>query len=106
MTIDGQIRRAIEEQDQELKQKEKKELEELIELSREYASMLETPGWKRLYKEITERCNALSGRLLTVDSEKALFRIQGELLGLQSVLNIIDLASETAKEAQQELEGV
>ena len=106
MDIEGYIRETIEEQSKELKERNKAELEKIIQIGGEYAELKKCPGWIRLDKEISERLNSLSGRLLTVDSEKVLFRIQGEFLGIQSILNIIDLAIENSGEAQKELEGV
>ena len=105
MSIDGEI---IEEQvlqAEEQKKAMESELKRDIEVGVEYELMKRTLGWKRLEKAILERSSSLSSRLLTVNDEKALFRVQGELLGIQSVLNIVDTAMQIADEAKNILKG-
>lgn len=105
MNIDDQIQREIAEQEVESKQKLESELKEIIIAGDDYSKLQGNPGWQRLKEQIAERSNSLSGRLLTTDTEKALFRLQGEILGLQSILNIVEMAIENSEEAKKELEG-
>lgn len=75
-----------------------------VEILDDYISLTRTNGWKRLEREIQDRTNSLSRRLLTVDGERDLYRVQGELLGIQSILNLVDVAIENGRQAREILE--
>jgi hypothetical protein len=104
MVIGEDLKQAIAEQEIESRQAQKEALEKEIIVGDEYAALKKQPAYKRLEQAILERTAALSRRLLIVDSEKELFRLQGELLGVQGVLNIVDTAIENAKQIREELE--
>jgi len=81
------------------------EAEKLNAISTDYIEMRKTSGWQRFEKELLDRSASLSKRFCTVDNEKELFRTQGEFLGLQSALQIIELAIEDSKLINEELKG-
>jgi len=89
----------------EIKSREEAECRELIIIGEEYIALRNTPGWKRLEKEVLDRTKSLSSRLLTDYDEKKIYRAQGELLGVQSILNIVETTIENMVEAKKQLEG-
>lgn len=76
-----------------------------IELGDEYRSLKKHPAWIKLEREIQDRTNTLSRLLLTIDDEKRIYRTQGEILGIYSVLNVVQNAIDTAEEAKRILKG-
>ena len=80
------------------------ELQRVIDEGGDYSLMERTSGWQRLKKEILERTASLSRILVSELDEKKIYRTQGELLGIQSILNIVDAKIEDAEIAKKELE--
>ena len=105
MSIDREIiEERVRSEEEESKLREL-QLKRDIEIGEKYRLMTGTEGWKMLEKAILERSSSLSGRLLSVKELMDLYRGQGEILGLQSILNIIDSALEVSDEAKNILKG-
>lgn len=77
-------------------------LREAVVIAGEYSAMKNTPGWHRLEREILDRVTSLNKNLHFEEGTK-LYRFQGESLGLQSILNIVENAIADAEEAKKEL---
>lgn len=103
MSLDSQIIEEMNDNSEEDKKRIEAELQKDIYIGEEYFAMKQTSGWKRLERAILDRTSSLSSRLLTVSGEKDLYRLQGELLGIQSILNIIDVAIELAEESKKQI---
>lgn len=100
MSIDTQIIESRIDDEEEGKKIREAELKRDIDLGNVYEAMKKTEGWKMLEKAILDRSSSLSNRLLTVENEKLLYRLQGEILGIQSILNIVDSVTQIADEAR------
>lgn len=79
------------------------ELTEIIREANVYNELLQTAGWKLLEKEILDRTASLSRVLLTENDDKKIYRTQGEVLGIQSILNIVEAKVQDGELAQQEI---
>lgn len=105
MSIDGEIIEERINDEEEEKKRQEIELNKDIALGNKFELMKLTEGWKTLEKAILDRSSSLSSRLLTVVGEKELYRLQGEILGIQSILSIVDSAIEASDEAKNILKG-
>jgi hypothetical protein len=81
-------------------------LSSIVEDSNDYIAMKSTNGWRKLEKLILDRTASLSKTLITSNVEAKMYRTQGEILGIQSLLNIVDTTIAEAEEAKKELEEI
>lgn len=89
---------------QEIKEGREADLKEVINLSDSLVEMQRTSGWQYLEKQILDRTASLTKRLLMEQDEKKMYRTQGEILGIQSILSIVSSLNEDAAEARNILE--
>lgn len=97
------LRIELEKEGEERKAAFEANLRESLDIAAEYAVMKKDPGWKRLEKEILSRVASLN-RILHIEEGTKLYRAQGESLGIQSILNIVENAITDVEEAKKELE--
>jgi len=81
-------------------------LDSIVNDSNDYIAMKSTNGWRKLEQLILDRTASLSKTLITSNVDSKMYRTQGEILGIQSLLNIIDATIAEAEEAKKELEEI
>lgn len=99
--VEGLLKEEIALNARQIKEMREAELKEVVDIGREYAEMKKTNGWQRLEKEIYGRVAALTSRLHSQEGNP-LYRAQGESLGIQSILSIVNSAIEDGEQAKNE----
>jgi len=99
--VEGLLKEELAKSARERKEIREAELKEVIDIGRDYGEMKKTSGWQRLETEILSRVAALT-RLLHSQEGNPLYRTQGESLGIQSILSIVNSAIEDGELAAEE----
>jgi len=99
--VEGLLKEEIALNERQQKEAREAALKEIIDVGREYAEMKKTAGWQRLEKEVLSRVAALTSRLHSQEGT-LLYRAQGESLGIQSILSIVNAAIEDGEQASNE----